>query len=742
MSHALPRGGSILLALGLVVALLGVPVESARAVDPTGPAAQAVVDADPNVTYLGEPVHVSQPSPNMIGTMDGRAVSYQVFKGTGNSDNPGAFTAIDVETGEVVINLPMPTAETARELTVASDGRVYVATYFDQKLWQFDPETKQLRDLGTYEPDPSDAQPFGACNGPDGQVFIPTYKHSALYKYDPATDQITKVATINPDNIYLHACAWDPKTNDLYVTAGGQTAELWRLADAGAGEKTKITNETNVPGLEAETFIKRLWLVNDHLVASAGGQRQLVIGTDGVVDKWTPAGEIGGYNIVRLPDEPTKFWYTKSSSIFEYDTEAMTTTDTGLDIGYYFGDATFAANGDLIGTDARGPFRLTMAGEYTSTPWTFSQPTAIQKMLQGPNGLMFASGYPTGLARVDATGGGQLHPSLSSGQYESSIIRDGLMYVGHYGNARFSRYDPNNPTAAPRRLFDGLAEGQDRPFAMAYDPERDEVYMGTIAGYGKLQGGLAVYEFATGKHTWYTDEIVQGQSIISVVHNPNDGLVYIGTNIDGGMGIEAPDGEAKLIVWDPATRTVVREIVPVADREGVTGLLVAPDGKVWGWAEDTLFAYDTTTNEVVHSEGGLAPRYAANTFYWAWAYQYVSKVDGNVYATVGSQLLRIDPDTLAVTVLVPSGAAFGNIDTAGDIYFSSKSHAYKYTVPQPVPNAAPTRETKCLVVNAALAGRGLAYPEGYRTAWRQAVEHLEQQVANGRGERLRSVYCD
>ncbi|WP_144276609.1 NHL repeat-containing protein [Parenemella sanctibonifatiensis] len=727
--------------MALAVVGAGLTSESPAYADPLPDSVQSILDQNPDVQYLGEPVQVKQPSPAKIGKLDGRDVAYQVFKGTANSDYPGAFTAVDVRTGETLLNLPMDTAEHARAVTVASDGKVYIATYFDQKLWQFDPETRELRDLGTYEPNPTDAQPFGLCPGPDGSVFIPTYKHSALYQYDPATDAITKVATVNPENTYLHACAWDPATNDLYVTAGGSHAELWRIADAGTGEKTKITNDENVPGLEDTAFIHRMWLVDDHLVLSANGQALLVIGTDGVVDTWTDRGQIGGYNVVELPDEPRKFWYTKSGDVLEYDLDAKTTTDTGLDLGAYFGDAMIADNGDLIGTDIRGAFQLTPENEYTSQPWTVEQPTAIQKMIAGPDGLMFASGYPLGMARVDTTGGGTVYPSLTSGQYESAIIRDGRMYVGSYGNARFSSWNPANPTAAPRLIFDGAAEGQDRPFAMAYNPDRDEAYMGTIAGYGKLQGGLAIHDFATGKHVWLTEEIVEGQSIISVTYNPNDGLVYIGTNIDGGMGIEAPDGEAKLIVFDPETRTVVDELVPMADREGVTGLMVAPDGRIWGWAEDTFFVYDPASGTVVHRESGLADRYQANTFYWAWAYQYISPVDGNGYVTAGNKLFRIDPETLEVTVLVDSGAAFGNMDTNGDIYFSQKSHAFKYVVPQPVPSGAPTAQTKCEAITAAESGRSLAYPEGYRLAWRRSLEEIERQVADGRGERLKGVYC-
>ncbi|MGD7789501.1 hypothetical protein ACQCX2_14385 [Propionibacteriaceae bacterium Y1700] len=740
MKHALSRGGTGLLVLGLVTAVLGLPTLRSEAVEPPTPEVQAVVDADPNITYLGEPVQVSQSSAPAIGVLDGRQVSYQVFKGTANSENPGAFTAVDLLTGEVVLDLPMATADTARALTVASDGKVYAATYFDQKLWQFDPATRQLRDLGTYEPEPTDAQPFGLCNGPHGQVFIPTYKHSALYKYDPAADKITQVRIVNPANTYLHACAWDPKTNDLYVSAGGTKAELWRIADLGTGAMTKMTSEATTPGMEAETFLMGMWLIGDHLFARTKNLRFMVMGTDGVVDHWTQSQTIGGYHVIPVKGQPDKVLYTYSGHVMEYSISAATVRDTGMTVKSYFGDAVHTDDGSLIGTDAVGTFRLAADGTYSGTPINFSQPTAIQKLLAGPNGKMFASGYPTGLAEVDTTGGGTVHPSLSSGQYESAVVRNGSMFVGHYGNAKFSSFDPSRPAAAPKLIFDGLAEHQDRPMAMAYNPDRDEVYMGTIAAYGTVQGGLAVYDAATREHVWLDDEIVANQSIISVTYNPADKLVYIGTNVDGGMGIEQPAGmESELVVWDPATRQVVRRLVPVADREGVTGLLVAPDGMIWGWAEDTFFVYDPAKNQVTHTQGGLAPRYVDGQFYWAWAFQYASPIDGNVYVTVGSKLLRIDPDTLQVTQIA-TGAAFGNIDTVGDIYFSSRSHAYKYVVPRPVADGPPTTESKCAAVTTLLEGRSLSY-DGLKPAWQGAYKMLERQVDSGKGEQLKGELC-
>lgn len=96
MKRALSRGGTGLLVLGLVTAVMGLPTVRSEAVEPPTPEVQAVVGADPNITYLGEPVQVSQSSAPAIGVLDGRQVSYQVFKGTANSENPGAFTAVDL----------------------------------------------------------------------------------------------------------------------------------------------------------------------------------------------------------------------------------------------------------------------------------------------------------------------------------------------------------------------------------------------------------------------------------------------------------------------------------------------------------------------------------------------------------------------------------------------------------------------------------------------------------------------
>lgn len=724
----------------------------------TDPQVQAVLAQDPNLTYLGQPVQVSAPGPSTVGTMDGRSVAFLTYKGVAGSENPAVLHGYDILTGELMVEAALPLADQARALAISSDGRLYIGTYFDQRLWQFDPETKELRDLGSIEPTPTDAQPYGLCAGPDGQMFISTYKSAGLYSYDPGADKITKVANVpgsTGKNTYLHAVAWDSKSNDVYVASGGDKAEIWRLADGGTGAQTRITTEENTPGLESEVFVMGLWLYSDHLVARTKNLNVLVVGVDGVVDHWDHTRAFTGYHVVPSLDGSKVYWTGAGvAELMEYDFEARTKTPTGKILDSFIGDAVWQPNGDLAGAGADCIFLLTAAGEYSVVaPWEFTNPVAVQKLLAGPEGLMFASGYPEGLAQVDTTGGGIVHPSLTGGQYESSIVRDGQMYVGSYGNAVFSSFDPTQPTVGPKAIFNGLEQAQDRPFAMAYNPDRDEAYMGSVAGYGKVQGGVAVYDFATKEHTWFTTEIVdavvddsgaeieRSQSIISVAYNEFDKLLYIGTNVDGGLGAPDLPGAAKLVVWDPATRTKVRELYPVYETEqvdgedaqvpraeGITGLMVDPDGLVWGFAEGTLFIYDPAREEVLETHRGIGGKYGVGKTYWAYAYQYRSAIDGQVYASTRGGLARIDSATREWTRLLTEGAAFSQIDDRGDIYLSAGPNVYRYVVPQPMPNRMPTRDDLILAEQCFREGRSVLVSEDARHRWSQVYQRLADRV--------------
>lgn len=738
---------STVMSLGLATALTASLAPPGHADVPVeDPVIQEIIAQDPDhIRYLGQPIRSSDPGVPVMGKLDGKDVIFQIYKGTANSSAPALFTAVDPRTGEILRQHQIPTASAALDLEVSPDGLVYIATNDDRSLWVYDPAADAMTNLGQFprrEGDP-DVGPnaFGLCNGPAESIFIATYPEARIYQYVPGS-AISEVADMSDEEQYIHQCAYDPDTDALYYALDGKNASVWRAEDAGKGERTRITNETNAPGLEAERMIPRMDFIGDHLVLRTRDLRLLVIDTTtDTVDHLSPARLTGGYHFVGGGPDPDLIYFAWDGKLQAYSISAKAVVETGLDMPGMMGDGTWTEDGLLVGHNGASPFVLDPAtNTFTTHDVTIKQPITIQKMLHGPDGQVYASGFPRGLARVDTTGEGELYPTFNSGQYESSIVRDQKMYLGSYGNARLNVFDPATGEA-PQGIFHGLAQGQDRPFGLVYNPERDEVYLGSVPGTGKTQGGFAVHEFSTGATTWFTDEIVKDQSIVSVLYNPNDKLVYIGTTVDGGLG-STPTGQihGKLVVWDPATRTKVKELVAVSQREGVTGLTLGPDGKVWGIAEDNLFTYNPETGQIDLRRRVIGSRYVADKTYWAWAKMFVSPLDGRVYLTAGGRLLRIDPATMQHTPLMMKGAGYGTMDDTGDMYFSYSSHAMKYEVPVLVTNAT-AEQKRCQVVQGLREGREIEYAADLESRYRRTFEQLTEQVSAGRGERLASVYC-
>ncbi|MFW6599178.1 hypothetical protein ACQBAU_01735 [Propionibacteriaceae bacterium Y2011] len=695
---------------------------------------------DPAIGYLGQPVNsqIGARSPR-VGQEDGRWVEYQVYKGSANTDLPGTFAVTDIGTGKVVRTFKLPTAEACFDLTVASDGKVYLPSYYDYRLRQYDPATKQLNDLGVFNPDATRDHTFGAGFGPDGTAFFGTYSESRLYRFDPATGTIRNLGTVNPEEDYIHFISWDPGTNAVFCVTGGRRASIWRIEDAGLGAKTKVIDGSTLPILDTTSFLGMLDCVHGHLVSRVGGSL-IVADLDGNIEYYTGGREIAAYHAVPSRDG-SGFYFSEYGEVQKYDFATHSFAPTAATVRSYIAHGVQIDDTRIVGTDMGGPFIVDIeSGQRIEHTPSFRQPTLIQKIFPGPGDTMYASGYMQGLAKIN-TDGGEPNHTLNMGQFESWIVRDGLMYLGSYGFSKFHRYDPATPTVNPKQLFTSVGVDQDRPFGMAYDPVRDEVYMGSVPVYGQNQGGLAIYSFASGKVTHLRTEIVTDQSIVSVAHNPHDGLVYIGTTIDGGMGSDpiSVTTEGQLIVFDPATRTVVRRSVPIPGRQGVTGLLVDPDGSVWGVAEEQLIKVSPTGE--VQVLGAVSSRYARDPNYtWAWAYLNWSAKDGQIYGTAGGFLFRIDPATGVITRLADSGASWAATDPTGDVYFSYRTHLFKYQVPYLV-SGPPNDAQKCQAVNAYAQGRGVRFPDGYMPQWKAIFDRIEQRVANGETDDLRNEYC-
>lgn len=718
------------------------------------PRVQEVLDQNANVQHLGQPVRSRLASMPAVAQEDGRWVTYQVFKGEANTATPATLTVTDIETGEVLRTRRMATASGAAGLVVSSTGTVYIGASGDRSLWVYNPTTHQIRNAGAIGP--SNTQIFGMTAGPDGTVYVGTYPEARVHQYDPATDQITDLGRASATELYAQGMAYDPDTDSLFVGVGGQKASIWRWSDAGHGELTRLTTEATSPGLEAETRLMNMSVINGRIYVRTKNVALFVVQTDGTVDYWNQGERaVYGYRFFAHPTDPNLVLYGFGDKIYYYDVAARSTRVAFDGVAGYLGDMAWVdVPGDdpqwpglsIYGAEVAGVVRLNLeTGAIERHEDNFSQPTVIQSIFTGPDNTMWASGFQSGLARI-GTDPEDLYPTINQGQFESGLTLGSKLYLGGYGNAEFKVLDTTNPDAVPQGLFNGHDEGQDRPFAMAWNPELNQIYLGTVATYGATQGGFAVYDVASGAHQWYTTEIVEDQSVISVMYNPHDGLVYIGTTLDGGLASD-PSGqtEARLIVWDPVTQQTVRDIVPVAGKEGISGLVVGPDQKVWGIAENVLFTLDPATGQVDFTQQLAVAAYPKNATTWRWADLQVSPIDNNVYATVRNKLFMIDGETKEFTALLASVGKYAAMDDHGDIYFEGLgSHIFRYVVPQPITNLS--RDQKCLAVRAAQEGRsidlsGLADSGPRGDADRLIFERIVAGVRDGAGKDLAGAYC-
>lgn len=648
---------------------------------------EQIVANDENLTSLGTPVGSRIIRNMVIGEEDGVSVTYGLYKGVEETGTPATFVVARTADGGIVRTLPLAGADFAQHIQKSSDGKIYIATSGNYSLWVYDPATTQLREIGVINPaSPADGYGWSLAAADDGKMYIGSYPKGYLYLYDPADDSITNLGAVDPTQPYIHSMAYDPVRKNLYVGAGGNSAQIWKVA--ADGTKTPLLNEQNAPGATTESFVSTFTWVNDRLFARISN-RLIVVGADDQVEYWRgEANEIHGYHVSQRPDAPDKYIYSFGSTFWEYDSTTHAMRNLGIANNGYLNDSYWVQLDEagwpgwtMIAATSNGVVRMNIeAGISEAHDIVYSSATTAQRLFNGPDS-MYASGYLIGLAPFDdATG--QAGASIQSGQYEAAEVRDGKLLLATYGNARLMEYDPATG-AAPRQIFSLQDQGQDRPFGMDYDAASDRIYMGTVAHYGHNQGGLTAYDFATNTRKTYTTEIVHEQSVVSVL--AHDGLVYLGTTIDGALGA-APSGEtdAHFVVWDPETETVVSDVIPVAGDEGVTGLMVGPDGLIWGVSENTIFKWDPELGEIVYSEPILAHRYGTSTV-WMWADLEIG-ADGNVYGTDRFSFFRIDADTMEYSEIVPDPVmgsplmnAVANPD--GDILFSHGPYVFRYDVP-------------------------------------------------------------
>lgn len=686
-----------------LVLSLTVPVADARTgAEPATTADARVVGAE---EWLGYPIEgrvLSQEQSQGVDA-EGRPQAYWVT--AGNEETPGMFQVTDVRSGEVVFaeRLPAGVNSWASTFSVA-DGTVYFGMTEGQ-LYSWKPGDDAVTALGV----PYPGQGIWRLDAaPDGVVYGGTYPGGELFSFDPATGAFVNHGQAVPGETYARTLEAD----DDGVWVGTQPRARLTRFDRATGEFTQVA----LPEQYAtHDVVYDMTLAREYLLLRVQPSNDLLVYDTGSGEFANIVPGISG-RAMSAPDPSGRYVYFRiaSQGIVAYDLDTHTYAPVGWAPNAFPGSWAWA---DLDHPDFPGLTLVmtyyygrvyawnpaTRKTRYIGESGLQGAPNTVTTLGSGPDGAVYVGAFlsPPGMARFDpAVGATTLLPG--AGQIEGFGAYGDHLVFGRYPNAGLLDFDTTRPWSNGTNPGPpvAIADEQDRPQAFAQ--VGDVLAVGSVPKSGRLGGALSLWDPATGEVATHRN-VVPDQSVVSLAEH--DGMLYGGTSVNGGYGIDPVATEAELFVADPVTGDVVHRQVPVPGGRAVNGLTFDDDGTLWGVSDGTLFTYDPEARAVTRAEQ-LFPR--SSSMYGHDRHLYF-RDDGYLYVTSSGSLWRVDPDTWTPTELASSGVGSLATDEAGNLYYARGAALYRWNFalrPQPVcdvtvtgPHAGPltvTAGTTCL----------------------------------------------
>ncbi|MPV35612.1 FIMAH domain-containing protein [Georgenia subflava] len=710
--------------LGLAAAVVATAVPSH--------AATGTVDEPPEIVDHGTvPLTATTVAGAAAGTMpDGTPRLWAVVSGS-----PAYLAEIDPLAGTVENTYPMPGASGGWGVDISSDGTVWATSYMDASLYYLEPGATEVRSDGRPTPETSFA--WQVDTDADGVAFTGTFQGWAdsplppghLASYDRTTGEWRDYGSFGEGMNYVRSTA---VVGDTAYAGTGTVAGLFAV-DIDSGDVAEVP----LPDGRTDcTFVYELAAADTDLYAKIECQGAYVgYVYDTVAEEWSePIGALSSQSVGQTADGRT--WFVLAGNL-AYRTPAGEVVDTGHAFGAKGVGVTTDADGAewVVGMSHRGlVHRYEVAtGEAEPVPVGLDSTSVNPRaMAVGPDGRIHVGGYLSG-------GFATFDPAADSwtferglGQAEGMVAHDGLLYAGVYPGARLYEIDTSIPLGDgnPRQVLE-LRETtqQDRPFGMA--SAGDLVAVGTVGGYGVLKGSLTLYDPETGTWDEYHD-LITDQSIITL--EEHDGVLYGGTSVFGGNGIEPTQSAGVVFAFDLASRELLWS-TPV-DGLAATAVTMA-DGELWAATVGDLLVLDPATGEITHEhevapfDWGTVPNGL-----WRSADLEFSEADGYIYGSVFDRILRIDPDTREVDQL--EGASGIKLDLAPDntTYWIDDRSLFSATWPvdaeEPEQGAAQALVDLAAALDAHVANGDVAGPIAHQLA--NAVTQAQRHVEGDRTE--------
>lgn len=625
----------------------------------------------------------------------GKTVAYATLSGI-----PAKLLVIDVEEETVLKQIPVEDTvngvyykgEHLRGLVVQPDGTAYISGT-PTNLFKYVPGEDKVHYVRKFP----GSSTFDLKNGPGGIIVGGSYNKNETFEYNTVTGEYVSLGKATPDQFYAYSVAYDPVRNDYYFGTGS-TAYLVRH-DRDTGEKTQIPLPERFASAQ---FVWDMSVVEDKLFMrlSPGATVAMDLKT-GVFDE-SQASITSRFISPKSPEE-NRIYFTAASELGYYDFATEQYNMLGIDTLADGNGMTFVQLSDpefpgstLVGIMEGRLFKYNPSTGKSSNVFLpiEGEPSGLHIAAKANDGVIHTSAFVVGgNAMYDPITGERKEYSKTTVGKEQTVpgnqtdriysYKDKIYYVAYTGmrvyeydqSLPWNRQDPNKPN--PKFLFTASDVGmQDRGLAGTMIQDGGKLVIGTVPKYGYLGGALVIYDLEKQDREVYWN-VVPNQSVTAVTYK--DGLIYAGSNIWGGLGINPTESEAKLFIWDVEKKEKVFETVPVPGRRGITELIVGPDGMIWGSAEGDLFIFDPNTRQVVHRQNLVTRSYTSAV--WRDT-QFEIGTDGNVYGSQASQFFMIDAVTKEKTVIRNVGKTNKIAqDDFGNFYLTEDMDLLKLSIP-------------------------------------------------------------
>lgn len=608
---------------------------------------------------------------------DGTVVGYVATYGT-----PANLSEVDLATGDVLRMTPLPGASGVWGLTVAPSGDVYAGGITNGTLYRWDPTAEHAEVLGKVVSTESHIISLSAAD--DGTIYGGTFPNAHLFAYDPTnggsfSTALTDYGTAIDDATYARSVKWHD--GKVYVGTG-TPARLVEL-DPVNGSSREIALPKR---LDAAEMIYGLESAGDQLTVRTEYPGQLAL-LDPASEEWAIIGESSGLIASPLSDDGLIYFRTADATLATFDPESgesVETSFTGIPnnrpMGWVELDSADAPGQSLVWFDVQGnlyQYNPQTDRHNVISPRVPQTPAVIHSIGVGSDGNVYTSAYVSGgLAWYDP-GSAATHPSgVPIGQVDSFLVDGDALWTGSYTRANLHEFDTSaGASVEPRHHFDLHDQRQDR--VMALEKVGKSVVIGTVAEYGVNGGALTVFDPTEPDvdPVVYRD-VVPDHAVVSLAADTlsDQGIVYAGTTVDGGLGTTPTSTQGKVIAFDTVAGTTLWEVDGVPGERAVTSLVLSSTGSLWGIGTGTLFEMDPSDGTILRSKKLVDP--AQTDFVWAGTALDIGP-DGYLYAFANRQAMRIDPVTLSVMPLVQNATAYSADFASGSLWFARSADLYR-----------------------------------------------------------------